>query len=103
MPSNIGHRGASRSPNYFNGRVFAGEQAKEFQLLQQGTADFAIGSIFNWSAQVNELNLFARPSSFRAILLMRYPILFEIFQALGASPVSMNWSAAQNAFRQGKD
>ena len=48
---------------YFNGRLFADEQTTEFRLLQQGGADFAIGSTINWSPQVKELNLFAMPFS----------------------------------------
>jgi TRAP-type transport system periplasmic protein len=143
--------------NYFDGRLFAGAQTTEFQLLQQGVADFAIGSIANWSPQVKELNLFLLPfmlPSYRAVdavesgeagkglfqlieqkgvvplawgengfreltnakrpivrpedlsgLTIRVPpipILADIFQALGASPVRMTWSDAQAAFLQGK-
>jgi tripartite ATP-independent transporter DctP family solute receptor len=50
--------------NHFDGRLFAGRQTTEFQLLQQGTADFALGSTINWSPQVKELNLFALPFLF---------------------------------------
>jgi TRAP-type C4-dicarboxylate transport system substrate-binding protein len=50
--------------NYFDGRLFADQQTTEFALLQQGTADFAIGSTINWSSQVTELNLFALPFMF---------------------------------------
>jgi tripartite ATP-independent transporter DctP family solute receptor len=50
--------------NYFEGQLFAGKQTTEFQLLQQGVADFAMGSTINWSAQVKELNLFALPFLF---------------------------------------
>jgi TRAP-type transport system periplasmic protein len=32
--------------------------------LQQGGADFALGSTINWSPQVKELNLFAMPFMF---------------------------------------
>jgi TRAP-type C4-dicarboxylate transport system substrate-binding protein len=32
---------------YFDGQLFAGQQTTEFQLLQQGVADFAIGSTIN--------------------------------------------------------
>ena len=54
-------QGRIKIPNYFDGRLFAGEQRTEFQLLQQGIADFAIGSTVNWSPQVKELNLFCLP------------------------------------------
>ena len=37
---------------YFDGQLFAGQQTTEFQLLQQGVADFVIGSTINWSPQV---------------------------------------------------
>ena len=150
-------QGRIKVTNYFDGRLFAGEQTTEFQLLQQGTADFAIGSTINWSAQVKELNLFALPfifpsysavdavqagepgkhlfnlieqkgvvpiawgeNGFREVTNSKrpirrpedldglnirvppMPILLETFQALGTSPISMNWGAAQTAFRQGK-
>ena len=47
--------------NYFAGQLFAGKQTNEFLLLNQGVADFALGSTINWSPQVKELNLFAMP------------------------------------------
>jgi tripartite ATP-independent transporter DctP family solute receptor len=58
--------------NYFDGQLFAGKQTTEFLLLQQGVADFAMGSTINWSAQVKELNLFA------------LPFLFQSYQAVDA-------------------
>jgi len=145
--------GRIRIRNYFDGKLFKGEQTSEFQLLQQGIADFAVGSTINWSPQVRELNLFALPfmfSSFRqvdavqagdpGILIFKMieqkgvvplawgengfrevtnasrpirrpedlqalkirtvgvPIFLEIFQALGANPINMNWDDAQTAF-----
>jgi TRAP-type transport system periplasmic protein len=45
--------------NYFNGQLFVDRQTTEFHLLQQGGADFALGSTINWSPQVKELNLIA--------------------------------------------
>ena len=56
--------GRIKIKNYFEGRLFAGEQTTEFKLMQQGTADFAIGSTVNWVPQVNELNLFLLPFLF---------------------------------------
>src|SRR5215813_10558473 len=56
--------------NYFDGQLFKGKQTTEFTLLQEGTADFAMGSTINWSAQVKELNVFALPflfPSYRAV------------------------------------
>ena len=58
--------GRIKIKNYFEGRLFAGEQTTEFKLMQQGTADFAIGSTINWVPQVNELNLFCSHSCFRS-------------------------------------
>jgi Bacterial extracellular solute-binding protein, family 7 len=52
---------------YFEGQLSAGQQTTEFQLLQQGVADFAIGSTINWSPQVKELNLFSLPFVFAAL------------------------------------
>src|SRR5947209_14831550 len=49
---------------YFDGQLFAGQQTTEFQLLQQGVADFVIGSTINWSPQVKKLNLFSLPFMF---------------------------------------
>jgi TRAP-type C4-dicarboxylate transport system substrate-binding protein len=57
-------QGRIKIRNYFEGKLFAGRQTTEFQLLQQGVADFAMGSTINWSAQVKELNLFALPFFF---------------------------------------
>jgi TRAP-type C4-dicarboxylate transport system substrate-binding protein len=57
-------RAATQIKNYFDGRLFADQQTTEFALLQQGAADFAIGSTINWSSQVTELNLFALPFMF---------------------------------------
>jgi TRAP-type transport system periplasmic protein len=148
-------RGRIKIRNYFEGRLYAGEQTAEFNLMQEGKADFIIGSTVNWSLQVKELNLFLLPflfsnypaldavemgepgrrlfklmeqngvvpiawgengfrevtNSTRAIrkpddlqeLKIRVPpipILVEIFEALGAKAVPMNWDQAQAAFRQ---
>ena len=141
---------------YFNGRLFADQQTSEFRLLQEGGADFAVGSTINWSPQVKELNLFAMPFMFphygaldavqtgepgsRLLKLVEQkgvvaiawgengfrelnnskrsvrrpedlqglkvrvvgvPICIEVFRALGATPVSMNWGEALTAFHQG--
>jgi TRAP-type transport system periplasmic protein len=141
---------------YFEGQLHAGEQTTEFELLQQGVADFVIGSTINWSPQVKELNLFnlpfmfpnhaaldaveagepgkqlfqfmeqkgvipiawgengfrevtnskrpiRRPEDFQGlnIRVVGIPIFADIFQALGAKPVSINFVKAQEAFRQG--
>ncbi|MBI4012905.1 MAG: DctP family TRAP transporter solute-binding subunit [Candidatus Rokubacteria bacterium] len=142
--------------NYFAGQLFAGKQTNEFLLLNQGVADFALGSTINWSPQVKELNLFALPflfpgykaldaveagepgkrlfqlieakgvvpiawgeNGFREVTnskravkrpedldglkvrVVGSPIFIEIFRALGANPVNMNWGEAQTAFQQG--
>lgn len=49
---------------YFSGQLFAGQQTNEFQLLSQGVADFAVGSVINWAPVVKELNLFILPFFF---------------------------------------
>jgi TRAP-type transport system periplasmic protein len=140
--------------NYFEGQL--GRQLTEFALLQQGVADFAIGSTVNWSPYVKELNLFGLPfmfpsyaavdavqagepgkrlfnfieetgvipiawgeNGFREVtnskrpirqpedfhgLNMRVagsPIYVEIFQALGANPIAMNFDEALVAFQLG--
>jgi tripartite ATP-independent transporter DctP family solute receptor len=148
-------RGRIKIKNYFEGRLYTGEQTTEFKLMQEGTADFAIGSTANWSLQIKELNLFSLPflfsnyagldavqtgepgrrlfklveqngvvpiawgeNGFREVtnstrtirrpddlkgLKIRVPpipILVEIFEALGAKAVTMNWDQAQVAFQQ---
>jgi TRAP-type transport system periplasmic protein len=142
--------------NYFEGQLNVGDQTSEFQLLQQGIADFAIGSTINWSPQVKELNLFALPFMFPShrgldaveagepgkqlfqimeqkgvvpiawgengfreltnskrpirrpedlhglnIRVVGVPIFADIVRAFGANPVSINFNAALEAFRQG--
>jgi tripartite ATP-independent transporter DctP family solute receptor len=149
-------QGRVQIKNYFSGQLFAGKQTTEFALLQQGAADFAIGSIFNWTPQVKELSLFGLPfmfpsyttldaveagepgtrlfklieqqgavpiawgeNGFRQVtnskrpirrpedlqgLTIRVPpipILVEIFQALGANPVTMNFDQMLSAVQQG--
>jgi tripartite ATP-independent transporter DctP family solute receptor len=148
-------RGRINIRNYFEGRLYTGEQATEFDLVKEGKVDFIIGSTVNWTPQVKELNLFLLPflfsnyaaldavemgepgrqlfklmeqngvvpiawgengfrevtNSTRAIrrpddlqgLKMRVPpipIIAEIFEALGAKAIPMNWDQAQVAFRQ---
>jgi TRAP-type transport system periplasmic protein len=154
----VRHRTAGRIQvkNYFNGQLFADRQTTEFRLLQQGGADFALGSTINWSPQVKELNLFSMPfmfpnygaldavqagdpgsslfklveqkgvvpiawgeNGFRElnnskrsvrrpedlqglkVRVVGVPICIEVFRALGANPVSMNWGEALDSFRQG--
>jgi tripartite ATP-independent transporter DctP family solute receptor len=149
-------RGRIQIKTYFNGELYAGRQTSEFVLLQEGVADFAIGSTVNWSPQVKALNLFTMPflfpnyaaldavqagdpgkQIFRAIeqrgvmpiawgengfrevtnskrpirrpddlqgLNIRVPpipIIAEVFQALGATTVSLNWDQALAAFERG--
>jgi TRAP-type transport system periplasmic protein len=49
---------------YFRGQLHGGTQTNEFLLLQQGVADFCLGSTINWSTTVKELNLFSLPFLF---------------------------------------
>jgi len=88
---------------YFDGQLFAGQQTTEFQLLQQGVADFAIGSTINWSPQVKELNLFSLPFMFPT-----HPALdaveagepgkriFQLIEQKGVIPIA--WG--ENGFRE---
>lgn len=142
--------------NYFNGQLFAGQQKDELLLLSTGVADFAFGSVINWSPFVPELNLFLLPfflesyadvdaiehgeagrrlftmleqkgvvplcwgeNGFREltnrkrplrrpedlaglkIRVVDCPIFKEMFAALGAIPVGMNWTEALQAITQG--
>src|SRR5215831_21351928 len=57
-------QGRIQIKNYFNGQLFAGKQMTEFAYLQQGLADFSIGSTINWSPRVKQLNVFALPFLF---------------------------------------
>jgi tripartite ATP-independent transporter DctP family solute receptor len=149
-------QGRIQIKNYFSGRLFAGKQTTEFAHLQQGLADFSIGSTINWSPQVIQLNVFALPFMFPGysavdavesgepgerlfkvierngaipiawgengfreltnskrpihrpedldglkIRVVGVPLFVEIFQALGANPVPMNFDEALEAFRRG--
>jgi len=89
--------------NYFAGQLFAGKQTNEFTLLNQGVADFAMGSTINWSPQVKELNLFAMPfmfPSYKALDAVQAgdpgKTLFKLIEAKGVIP--MAWG--ENGFRQ---
>ena len=89
--------------NHFSGALFAGKQTTEFHLLQQGVADFAIGSTINWSAQVKELNLFALPFLFPGYAAVDAvqagepgKRLFKIIEDKGVIPIA----AGENGFRE---
>ncbi len=89
--------------NYFAGQLFAGKQTNEFTLLNQGVADFALGSTINWSPQVKELNLFAMPfmyPSYKALDAVEAgepgKKLFQLIEAKGVIPLA--WG--ENGFRQ---
>jgi len=147
-------RGRIKIKNHFDGRLYTGKQTTEFNLMQEGTADFVIGSTINWTPQVKELNLFLLPFLFQnyaaldavemgdpgrrlfklieqkgvvpiawgengfreltnskrpirrpddlqglRIRVPPIPILVEVFEALGAKAVPMNWDQANLAFR----
>ena len=89
--------------NYFAGQLFAGKQTNEFLLLNQGVADFALGSTINWSPQVKELNLFAMPfmyPSYKALDAVQAgepgQKLFKLIESKGVIPLA--W--AENGFRE---
>jgi tripartite ATP-independent transporter DctP family solute receptor len=89
--------------SYFEGQLFKGKQTTEFLLLQQGAADFAIGSTINWSAQVKELNLFALPflfPSYQAVDAVQAgqpgKRLFTLIEQKGVVPIA--WG--ENGFRE---
>jgi tripartite ATP-independent transporter DctP family solute receptor len=96
-------QGRIQIKNYFGGRLFAGEQTTEFQLMQQGVADFAIGSTANWCPQVKELNLFLLPFMFSNYteldaVEMGEPgkRLFRLIEQKGVVPLA--WG--ENGFRE---
>lgn len=89
--------------NHFDGRLFAGQQTTEFELLQRGAADFAIGTTINWSPQVKELNLFCLPfllPSYKAVDAVQAgepgEHLFKIIEQKGVIPIA--WG--ENGFRE---
>jgi tripartite ATP-independent transporter DctP family solute receptor len=89
--------------NYFDGQLFKGKQTTEFQLLQQGAADFAMGSTINWSAQVKELNIFSLPflfPSYQAVDAVQAgepgKRLFRLIEQKGVVPIA--WG--ENGFRE---
>jgi tripartite ATP-independent transporter DctP family solute receptor len=88
---------------YFEGQLHADEQTTEFQLLQQGVADFAIGSTINWSSQVKELNLFNLPFMFPNHAALDAveagepgKRLFQLIERKGVIPIA--WG--ENGFRE---
>jgi len=96
-------QGRIKIRNHFNGALFAGKQTTEFQLLQKGVADFAIGSTINWSVQVKELNLFALPFLFPGspavdVVQAGEPgkRLFKIIEDKGVIPIAVG----ENGFRE---
>jgi TRAP-type transport system periplasmic protein len=96
-------QGRIRITNYFEGRAFAGAQTTEFQLLQQGVIDFAIGTTINWSPQVKELNLFALPFLFPSYSALDAveagdpgKRLFKLIEQKGVIPIA--WG--ENGFRE---
>jgi tripartite ATP-independent transporter DctP family solute receptor len=89
--------------NYFAGQLFAGKQTNEFTLLNQGVADFALGSTINWSPQVKELNLFAMPfmyPSYKSLDAVEAgdpgQRLLKLIESKGVIPLA--WG--ENGFRQ---
>src|SRR5262245_42388383 len=89
--------------NYFSGQLFADQQTTEFALLQQGVADFAIGSTINWSQQIKELNLFALPFLFPGYKALDAveagspgKRLFTLIEQKGVVPIA--WG--ENGFRE---
>jgi tripartite ATP-independent transporter DctP family solute receptor len=96
-------QGRIQIKNYFDGQLFAGKQTTEFALLQQGVADFAIGSTINWSLQVKELNLFSLPfmfPSYNALDAVQAgdpgKQLFKLIEQKGVIPIA--WG--ENGFRE---
>jgi TRAP-type transport system periplasmic protein len=89
--------------NYFAGQLFAGKQTNEFLLLNQGVADFALGSTINWSPQIRELNLFAMPfmyPSYKALDAVETgepgQRLWKLIESKGVIPLA--WG--ENGFRE---
>ena len=96
-------QGRIQIKNYFDGQLFAGKQTTEFTLLQQGIADFAIGSTINWSPQVKELNLFGLPFMFPSYAAVDAveagepgKRLFKLIEQTGVVPIA--WG--ENGFRE---
>jgi tripartite ATP-independent transporter DctP family solute receptor len=96
-------QGRIQIKNYFSGQIFAGKQTTEFALLQQGVADFAIGSTLNWVSQVKELNLFGLPFMFPSYTALDAveagepgARLFKLIEQHGAVPIA--WG--ENGFRE---
>src|SRR4051812_16672680 len=96
-------QGRVRIKNHFEGERFKGQQTSEFQLLQDGIADFAIGSTINWSPQVKELNLFVLPFLFARFAQLDAvqagepgKLIFRLIEKKGVVPLA--WG--ENGFRE---
>lgn len=87
----------------YSGELYNGKQTDEFRLLHKGTADFAFGSTINWSAAVQELNLFSLPFFFHDYKQVDAveqgktgKAIFEILDKNGI--VALGWG--ENGFRE---
>ena len=94
--------GRIRIEVYFSGKLLGGRQTHEFDILNQGGADFALGSTINWSTQVKELNLFSLPflfPSYKALDAVENgepgQNIFNLLEARGV--VGLGWG--ENGFR----
>ena len=96
-------RGRIKIKKYFDGQLYTGEQTTEFKLMQEGKADFIIGSTVNWSPQVKELNLFLLPFLFSDYAALNSAEigepgrrLFKLMEQNGVVPIA--WG--ENGFRE---
>jgi TRAP-type transport system periplasmic protein len=97
-------QGRIQITNYFDARATGGEQTREFQFLQEGVIDFAIGSTINWSPQVKELNLFALPFMFPSYSALDAvevgdpgKRLFKLIEQKGVTPIAWGGKRLQGA------
>lgn len=88
---------------YAGASLVHGDQTKEFNALQEGVIDLAVGSSINWSPQVSQLNLFSLPFLIpddRALdALIRGEVgraLFSILEKEGVVPLAYG----ENGFRE---
>lgn len=95
-------QGRIKVKQYPGSSLVGGETTREFSALRQGSIDFNVSSVINWSPHVKELNLFLLPflthdeKSFDALVNGRVgKELFAIIEKQGVVPLAWGENGAR--------
>jgi tripartite ATP-independent transporter DctP family solute receptor len=95
-------KGRIKVKQYPGSSLVGGETTREFSALRQGSIDFNVASVINWSPHVKELNLFLLPfltsdeKSFDALINGRVgKELFAIIEKQGVVPLAWGENGAR--------